>query len=229
MAADDDEAVKCFANALEATIADDTNASGWSWASFAAGAGGELLIPTHFGGLRTGGVACFHQVRDAWAAAGYLATIPDADPHYATSRTPAQAVGALRGFRGARDVLFVPEGWHWKGMGVFSGRRAARIYVLSLAAADDRGLPVASHKAFDGTRGVAVGWAVSHDLHTRFRLPGATFYAAPCPVEESGRAQEYDERFHHQRRSPSCLRPVLGTPRAGGRPTCHGSSGRTEA
>jgi len=185
MAADDDEAVKCFADALEATIADDTNASGWSWASFAAGAGGELLIPTHFGGLRTGGVACFHQVRDAWAAAGYLATIPDADPHYATSRTPAQAVGALRGFRGARDVLFVPEGWHWKGMGVFSDRRAARIYVLSLAAADDRGLPVASHKAFDGARGVAVGWAVSHDLHTRFRLPGATFYAAPCPVEES--------------------------------------------
>ena len=110
MAADDDEAVACFADALETTIADENNASGWSWASFAAGAGGELLVPTDFGKIRTGGVACFHQVRDAWAAAGYLATIPDADPHYDTRRTPSQVIGELRGFRGARDVLLVPEG-----------------------------------------------------------------------------------------------------------------------
>ena len=50
MVADDDDVVACFADALEATIADENkNASGWSWASFAAGAGGELLMPTDFG------------------------------------------------------------------------------------------------------------------------------------------------------------------------------------
>ena len=60
MAADDDDAVACFADALETTIADENNASGWSWASFAAGAGGELLIPTDFGGIRTGEIGRAH-------------------------------------------------------------------------------------------------------------------------------------------------------------------------
>ena len=185
MAADDDDAVACFADALETTIADENNASGWSWASFAAGAGGELLVPTDFGNIRTGGVACFHQVRDAWAAAGYLATIPDADPHYDTRRTPSQVIGELRGFRGARDVLLVPEGWHWWGVGALGARGAARLYVFTLAAADDRGLPVARHKAFDGKAGAGAGWAVSRDLHKRYGLPGAPeIYAAPCPVED---------------------------------------------
>ena len=184
MVADDDAVVACFADALEATIADENkNASGWSWASFAAGAGGELLIPTDFGGIRTGGVACFHQVRDAWAAAGYSATMVMPDAYYQTARTPGrQASGPLVGFRGARDVLLVPEGWHWTGIGALRERAAARFYSLTLAAADDRGRPVAKHKAFDGKQGVAAGWAVSRDLHKRYGLLGAPeLYAAPCP------------------------------------------------
>ena len=187
MVADDDAVVACFADALEATIADENkNASGWSWASFAAGAGGELLIPTDFGGIRTGGVACFHQVRDAWAAAGYSATMVMPDAYYQTARTPGrQASGPLLGFRGARDVLLVPEGWHWTGIGQLRERAAARFYSLTLAAADDRGRPVAKHKAFDGKQGVAAGWAVSRDLHKRYGLLGAPeLYAAPCPVED---------------------------------------------
>uniref|UniRef100_A0A7S4E680 Uncharacterized protein n=1 Tax=Pelagomonas calceolata TaxID=35677 RepID=A0A7S4E680_9STRA len=187
MVADDDAVVACFADALEATIADENkNASGWSWASFAAGAGGELLVPTDFGGIRTGGVACFHQVRDAWAAAGYSATMVLPDAYYRTARTPGrQASGPLVGFRGARDVLLVPEGWHWTGIGALRERAAARFYSLTLAAADDRGRPVAKHKAFDGTQGVAAGWAVSRDLHKRYGLLGAPeLYAAPCPVED---------------------------------------------
>ena len=187
MVADDDAVVACFADALEATIADENkNASGWSWASFAAGAGGELLIPTDFGGIRTGGVACFHQVRDAWAAAGYSATMVMPDAYYQTARTPGrQASGPLVGFRGARDVILVPEGWHWTGIGPLRERAAARFYSLTLAAADDRGRPVAKHKAFDGKQGVAAGWAVSRDLHKRYGLLGAPeLYAAPCPVED---------------------------------------------
>ena len=187
MVADDDAVVACFADALEATIADENkNASGWSWASFAAGAGGELLVPTDFGGIRTGGVACFHQVRDAWAAAGYSATMVMPDAYYQTARTPGrQASGPLVGFRGARDVILVPEGWHWTGIGPLRERAAARFYSLTLAAADDRGRPVAKHKAFDGKQGVAAGWAVSRDLHKRYGLLGAPeLYAAPCPVED---------------------------------------------
>ena len=114
-------------------------------------------------------------------------------PRDHSRRRPAlrHAADAIPGYRGAAGVpgrarrAVGSGGLALAGRRALGARGAARLYVFTLAAADDRGLPVARHKAFDGKAGAGAGWAVSRDLHKRYGLPGAPeLYAAPCPVED---------------------------------------------